>query len=58
MTSFVKGLLLISLICLAILFYMVGSVTGAIAFIVMGCALEVAFWFGILGKTNKGSSAD
>lgn len=48
-----KYLLLGALLCLALVCYFVGSVLGAVAFIVMGILLELAFWVGIFKSSNK-----
>ena len=53
MSKLGKYLLLGALICLALVCYFVGSVTGAIAFIVMGVLLETAFWLGIFKPKTK-----
>lgn len=57
MTTLSKRLLLVAFICLAILFYTIGSKTGALAFIIMGCVLEIAFWIGIFGRGSNDDPA-
>jgi hypothetical protein len=46
-------LLIGALLCLALVCYFVGSVIGAISFIVMAVLLELAFWVGIFKATVK-----
>jgi hypothetical protein len=53
MSTLGKYLLLGALLCLALVCYFVGSVIGAMAFIVMGVLLELAFWIGIFKATVK-----
>ena len=53
MTKLGKYLLLTAFICLAVLCYFIGSKTGAIAFIIMGVVLELAFWLGIFRSSNQ-----
>ncbi|MGI2171439.1 hypothetical protein ACROAE_14815 [Shewanella sp. MF05960] len=53
MTAVTQYLLLAALICLALVCYFVGSATGAVAFIVMGILLEIAFWLGIFKSTRS-----
>lgn len=48
-----KYLLLGALFCLALVCYFVGSVLGAVAFIIMGGLLELAFWVGIFKSSSK-----
>ena len=53
MSKLGKYLLLSALMCLALVCFFVGSVIGAIAFIVMGVLLELAFWVGIFKSSTK-----
>jgi len=50
MTPIGKFLILGALFCLAVLYYAVGTVIGAIAFIALGIMLELAFWLGIFKR--------
>ena len=56
MNSFTKYVLLAAMFCLAILCYFIGSKIGAIAFIVMGVLLELAFWLGIFRASKRHST--
>ncbi|MCT8986308.1 hypothetical protein [Shewanella phaeophyticola] len=53
MSHAIKYVLLAALVCLALVCYSVGSATGAVAFIVMGVLLEIAFWLGIIKSTRS-----
>lgn len=53
MTNLGKFLLLGALVCLALVCMFVGSVIGAVAFMVMGVLLELAFWLGIFKSKVK-----
>ncbi|MGJ8682265.1 hypothetical protein [Paraglaciecola sp.] len=53
MTTLGKYLMLGALICLALVCYFVGSVTGAVSFIILGILLEVAFWVGIFKPKTR-----
>jgi hypothetical protein len=48
-----KYLLLAALFCLALVCAFIGSTIGAVAFIIMGVLLEVAFWLGIFKPRIK-----
>ena len=48
-----KYLVLGALLCLALVCYFVGSILGAVAFIIMGVLLELAFWVGIFKSSTK-----
>ncbi len=37
----------------AVVFYMVGSVTGAVALVGVGLMLELGFWFGLISKRRN-----
>jgi hypothetical protein len=55
MSKITKFILFSALLCLAMLFYFMGSAKGAIAFILMGFLLELGFWIGIFKTTKRKS---
>ena len=51
-----RYLLLAIFLCLALVFYLAGNNTGALAFFLLGGLFELAFWFGVIKPGKKGHS--
>ncbi|CAI8218334.1 MAG: Uncharacterised protein [Glaciecola sp. HTCC2999] len=56
MNTLTKTIMLVSLILFACVCYFIGTIKGAIAFIVLGVLLEICFWVGIFKTTKKAAS--
>lgn len=47
-----------ALLLLAVVFYLMGSTYGAVAFMVVGVLAELAFWFTFMAKTRKAKTVE
>jgi len=58
MTKFNRYLIIVSLLCLALVCYLVGFIMGIFIFIALGGLLELGFWIGVFTTKIETNSSD